>query len=70
MKSNYMLIDNKTGRQIQLGESLVNFRGQPDRFVSILQAPNGGSSGKIQTDRGIYYPSVFGSKLIRSGVRQ
>ena len=57
-------VDESTGRVINEGETIFSFRGEMYRFSRITRESGGNSNGKILTDGGEYYPSVFGLKLL------
>jgi hypothetical protein len=58
------------GQPVSIGEILEDFRGDQYR-VTGGQAPHKpSSSGKIYTDAGNYYPTVFGCKWTPSNQTQ
>lgn len=58
-----ILINTHTGRAHNEGETLISFRGEMYTFRGVSKDSGGHSEGKILTDKGEYYPSVFDAKL-------
>ena len=52
---------NADGKLVKVGDKLTSFRGETDIVIEgIGQPPHKPSStGKVWTDRGNFYPSVF-----------
>lgn len=55
----YVAHKNTPNKQISSGDTIRDFREETAIFMRISQKPRGGSSGKIETDRGEFYPTVF-----------
>lgn len=51
--------DGSFVEDLKPGDKLIDFRGDEHKFKSIVKRPGNGSSGKIATDLGIFYPGVF-----------
>lgn len=55
----YYLVDEKTGDAVVQGDILTSFRGEK-HTLKAWEPPRGNSTGRVHTDIGSYYPSVFG----------
>jgi len=59
------LINEKTGVEVKVGDTLTDFRGDTAIFRSFSEPHKPSSEGKVYTDRlGGRYPSVFGLKIV------
>jgi len=58
------LVDEETGKVVKLPYKTKDFRGDAITVTGFTEPRNSGSSGRIQTDQGEYYPGVAGVKII------
>lgn len=55
------------GTEVQRGDEIRDFRGDPATFVRVSRAPTPSSAGKIEVrGRGERYPSVFRLEIRRA----
>ena len=64
------LIDEKTGKAAQVGDVLTDFRGDTSTLTGMREPQHAGSSGRVFTDEGEFFPSVFGLKWVETSGRQ
>ena len=59
----YKLVDNKTGRDIRVGDTVRTFRGER-AIVKSVQEPHSefGHGGRVYTNLGGHYASVYDLK--------
>ena len=58
------LIDEKTGKVVKLPYKTKDFRGDPITVKGFTDPHKSSSSGRIQTDKGEYFPGVAGVKIV------
>lgn len=63
-ESMYKLINEKTGKEVTQGETVVNFRGEEAQVISATPPHKPSSTGRVNTDKGSFFPSVYGLKFI------
>ena len=56
------LIETRTGREVQAGDTMPDFRGEP-HIVRDWYARPAPSTGRVTTDKGSFYPSVIGCHI-------
>lgn len=65
----YKLVDEKTGREIQLNETLTDFRGDTAVLTGLEPPHKPSASGKVVVLEGdgtrLYYAGVYGLKYIK-----
>lgn len=54
------------GRELFNGARVADFRGQCTTFRYVSRAPAGNSTGRVVTDQGEYFPSVYGLQIVRA----
>ena len=58
------LVDDETGKAVKLPYKTKDFRGNAITVKSFTEPNNSSSSGRIQTDRGEFFPGVAGVKIV------
>ena len=58
------LVDEETGKVVKLPYKTKDFRGDPMTVKGFTEPHKSSSSGRIQTDKGEYFPGVAGVKII------
>ena len=58
------LVDDKTGKAVKLPYKTKDFRGNAITVKSFTEPNNSSSSGRIQTDKGEFFPGVAGVKIV------
>jgi hypothetical protein len=58
------LMDEETGKVVKLPYKTKDFRGDPITVKGFTEPHKSSSSGRIQTDKGEYFPGVAGLKII------
>lgn len=59
------LIIEATGEAATFGKTYKDFRGDEVLLQGAEPPRNEGSTGRVYTDRGAFYPSVIGMKWVR-----
>jgi hypothetical protein len=57
-----MRLVNEHGRPVLPGETIYDFRGDSHIFEGGIKPKHSGSTGRVCTDQGEFYPSVFNMK--------
>lgn len=63
-KNEYKVVDD-SGKEVALPALLKDFRGDKVKVLTISRLPFEGSTGRVDTVRGEFYPTVFGLKIVR-----
>ena len=58
------LVDDETGKAVKLPYKTKDFRGNAITVKSFTEPNNSSSSGRIQTDKGEFFPGVAGVKIV------
>ena len=58
------LVDEVTGKAVKLPYKTKDFRGDPIKVTGFREPHKSSSSGRIQTDRGEFFPGVAGVKIV------
>lgn len=64
------LIDNKTGKELQIGDLVTTFRDEKAKLVGFAEPSHSGSTGRvtIQYEESGYcrefYPAVIGASIV------
>lgn len=58
------LIYEATGAEVKIGEVYNDFRGHPHRLDGFLLPRHEGSTGRVVTNVGTFYPGVLGMKWV------
>lgn len=59
-----LYVVDENGNEVKLPAVLKDFRGDEEEVVSISRAPGGGSTGRVATKMGEYFPGVFGLTIV------
>ena len=59
-----MIVRDKDGNEVPPGSTIISFRGEQHTFIGVESLPSPGKSGKLKTDRGTFYPHVFGLTIV------
>jgi len=62
MSQEYKLMDTKTGKEVKIGDTVTDFRGDTGILTDV--SPLTGMQGHIYMDGCRYYPSVIGCKFV------
>jgi hypothetical protein len=60
---------NKRGKEVKLPATLKAFDGEKILVDGISQLPSNGKEGRVATEQGEFFPSVFGLKIIVAVVK-
>jgi hypothetical protein len=62
------LIDLKTGKEVKIGDTVTDFRGDKAELTGIYPPRHSNSSGRVTVwdgkMTGEYFPSVFGCQIV------
>jgi hypothetical protein len=67
-RKNGKLIDTVTGKSLKIGDTVEGFRGKYT-ITGWTKPPHPGSTGRVHTDKGSFYPSVIAA-VIKSDVEE
>jgi len=67
-RKNGKLIDRVTGKSLKIGDTVEGFRGKYT-ITGWTKPPHPGSTGRVHTDKGSFYPSVIAA-VIKSDVEE
>jgi len=59
-----MRLVNNEGVEIKIGDSVTSFRGENAVVKGMTEPHKAGSTGRIYTDAGEYFPNVYGCKWV------
>lgn len=60
----YVLINEETGNQVLKGDTVKDFRGDSAIVESYTPPHKPSSTGRVITNEGEYFPSVYGLKIV------
>ena len=58
------LVHEETGKEIEIGQKVMSFRNEEFTVLSIEKPHKPSSTGRIYTEAGGRFPSVYGCKWI------
>jgi hypothetical protein len=56
------VLTTEDGQPVEMGQVVLSFRGEPAKVTGGSAPHKSSSTGRVDTDRGSYYPSVYGLK--------
>jgi ribosomal protein L21E len=59
-----MKLVNKQGKEVKPGDTVVSFRGDVEVMKAATPPRHSGSTGRVLTDRGEFYPGVYNLKWV------
>jgi hypothetical protein len=65
LSEGHKLVDEKTGKEIKVGEKRKDFRGDMHKVMALHPPRHEASSGHVTTDKGHFYAGVVGGKYIK-----
>lgn len=60
----HKLVDEKTGKEIKIGDKVKDFRGETHEIKGYRPGAHAGSTGRVHTSAGEFYPGVVGAKVV------
>lgn len=54
----------KAGDEVKLGDCLLTFRGESAKVTRLQEPRHEGSTGRIYSDIGAFFPSIFNCKWV------
>ena len=60
----HKLVSKITGEEIKVGQVVKNFRGEKMKVMGWWPGRHPGSTGRVETDKGAYYPSVIDAEVV------
>ena len=65
VKHGWRLVDAKTGTiPAMVGQTYKNFRGEPRKLLGGMPPLHPGSTGRVETDAGSFFPNVIDLKWV------
>ena len=64
----WTLVVEETGDEVNKGDALKTFRGEAAVLEGGRPPHHVGSSGKVYTDLGVHYPSVYGLEWVNASL--
>jgi hypothetical protein len=65
MQDGWTLVHEESGRQVFLNDTVRCFLGEKDEILGGRPPHRLGSTGRVWTTRGEFFPSVFGLRYVR-----
>lgn len=58
------LISTDTGKEVEIGDIVASFRGELATIKGVIPPHKEGSTGRVETELGLHFPSVYNLKWI------
>lgn len=59
-----MILIDAEGNEVMVGQEVTSFRGEVETVRAISRPRHPGSTGRVLTDRGEFYPGVYNLKWV------